>query len=101
MEFSRMSREDALEFMQKHLITSPDQLLVEIDRYITTPGQACAYKIGEQKILELRKFAQGVQGHLIIFFSYKPILIAFVIKCKFSAIFKENRLISKSFMTSF
>ena len=60
----RWSREKALEYLQQHLLTPADQLLIEVDRYIAMPGQACAYKIGEQKILELRSQAQDALGEL-------------------------------------
>jgi len=33
-----------------------------IERYMVTPGQALSYKIGEQKILSLRKYAQNKLG---------------------------------------
>jgi uncharacterized protein (DUF885 family) len=34
----------------------------EVDRYITWPGQACSYKIGQLKILELRDMAKQRLG---------------------------------------
>ena len=34
----------------------------EVDRYVVNPGQACSYKIGQMKILELREEAKKAMG---------------------------------------
>jgi uncharacterized protein (DUF885 family) len=34
----------------------------EVDRYVMMPGQACSYKIGQMKILELREHAKSALG---------------------------------------
>lgn len=49
------SREKAIAYLQEKTGKSEDACTVEVDRYISIPGQATAYKIGELKILELRK----------------------------------------------
>ena len=38
------------------------EVVTEIERYIVMPGQACAYKIGMLKILELREKAKKKLG---------------------------------------
>ena len=37
-------------------------VVAEIERYIVNPGQACAYKVGQLKILELRDRARRRLG---------------------------------------
>ena len=37
-------------------------VVAEIERYIVNPGQACAYKVGQLKILELRDRAREGLG---------------------------------------
>jgi len=39
------------------------EVTTEIERYIVWPGQACAYKIGMMKILELRERARNKLGN--------------------------------------
>ncbi len=39
------------------------EVVTEIERYIVMPGQACAYKIGMIKILELREKAKQELGN--------------------------------------
>ena len=52
------SREQAVEYMRSNTCEGEDEIGIEVDRYITWPGQACAYKIGELKIRALREKAE-------------------------------------------
>jgi uncharacterized protein (DUF885 family) len=56
------SRQQAIDFMMKNTALSPHNIEREVDRYIGWPGQACAYKIGEMKIRELRAYAERQLG---------------------------------------
>ena len=58
----RWSREQAYEFMHKYTPNSDQDIQSEIDRYISWPGQALAYKLGELKLKELRKIAEEKLG---------------------------------------
>jgi uncharacterized protein (DUF885 family) len=53
------TREQAIEYVTAH---APEVSLAEVDRYISWPGQALAYKMGQLKILELRKEAEQKLG---------------------------------------
>lgn len=56
------TREQAIEYMTNNSAMSEHNIRAEVDRYIGWPGQALAYKIGEMKIRELRKLAEGKLG---------------------------------------
>ncbi|KAK8399251.1 hypothetical protein O3P69_003396 [Scylla paramamosain] len=47
----------------------------EVNRYITWPGQACAYKVGEIKIKELRQKAQNALGSLFRLSDFHDVLL--------------------------
>jgi len=52
------SREEAIDYMSNNTALSLHEVNTEIDRYISWPGQALSYKIGELKIRELRNKAK-------------------------------------------
>ena len=56
-------REEAVEYMTKNTALSFHEINTEVDRYISWPGQALSYKIGEIKIRELRKKAKDQLGN--------------------------------------
>lgn len=55
-------RQKAVEYMMNYTAYSRGATEIEVDRYVTWPGQACAYKLGEIKIKELRKKAETRLG---------------------------------------
>ena len=56
------TRKQAVEFMANNTALSLHEINTEVDRYISWPGQALAYKIGELKIRALRKKAEEELG---------------------------------------
>jgi len=56
------TRDQAMEYMAAHTALSRHEITTEIDRYISWPGQALAYKTGELKIRALRKRAEEALG---------------------------------------
>jgi uncharacterized protein (DUF885 family) len=56
------SRQEAIDYMLSISALSEHEVSREIDRYITWPGQALAYKIGQLKIKTIRERAELALG---------------------------------------
>ena len=56
------TREQAIEFLRDNSAMSLHNIRAEVDRYISWPGQALGYKMGELKIRELRSLAEKELG---------------------------------------
>lgn len=56
------TRTQAMDFMSENTALSLHNIRTETDRYISWPAQALAYKLGELKIIELRKKAESILG---------------------------------------
>ncbi len=52
------TREQAIKYSLENEAESEEGITTEIERYMAIPGQALSYKMGQMKILELRKKAQ-------------------------------------------
>ncbi|HEV8595010.1 MAG TPA: DUF885 domain-containing protein, partial [Thermoplasmata archaeon] len=56
------TRERAIDFMVENTALAKNNIVNEVDRYITWPGQAVAYKTGQLEILRLREEARRRLG---------------------------------------
>ena len=56
------SREQAIAYMVDNTGMNESEVISEVERYMGQPGQACAYKVGQLKILELRDRAKAQLG---------------------------------------
>lgn len=62
MHYKGWTRQQAIDFFKDNAAKTELDIINEIDRYLIMPGQALAYKIGQLKMLELRKHAEQALG---------------------------------------
>ncbi|HEY2951606.1 MAG TPA: DUF885 domain-containing protein [Verrucomicrobiae bacterium] len=62
MHQKHWNRQQAIDYFKENAAKAENDIINEIDRYISWPGQALAYKVGELKIKELRARAQRALG---------------------------------------
>ena len=62
IHYKGWTRQQAIDFFKDNAAKTEHDIVNEIDRYIAMPGQALAYKIGQQKIIALRERAERQLG---------------------------------------
>jgi uncharacterized protein (DUF885 family) len=62
MHSKNWTREQAIQYSLENEAESEASIVAEIERYMAIPGQALSYKIGQLKIIELRKKAETKMG---------------------------------------
>jgi len=62
VHWKHWTRAQMVDFFQQNTAMDAQNIQTEVDRYISWPGQALSYRLGQQKILELRERAQTRLG---------------------------------------
>jgi uncharacterized protein (DUF885 family) len=70
------SHEQAIAYMVENTGLSESEVTTEIERYMALPGQACAYKVGELKILQLRDKAKAAFGDKFSLKDFHDVILA-------------------------
>ena len=62
IHYKRWTHAQAIDYMVNATGMHRNSVVTEVERYFVLPAQACSYKIGQLKILELRKKAKDTLG---------------------------------------
>ncbi len=69
------TREEAIKYSLENEAESETSIISEIERYMAGPGQALSYKVGQLKIIELRKKAEAALGDQFDIRKYHDIVL--------------------------
>ena len=72
----RWTREQAIRYFQDNSLLSERDIVKEVERYINWPGQATSYKIGQLKIVELRRKAEQALGNRFDIRDFHEVVLA-------------------------
>jgi uncharacterized protein (DUF885 family) len=75
MHHKRWSRERAIEYFSREVALPQAQIVSEVERYCSWPGQACSYLIGKLEILRQRERAQSSLGDTYDFKAFNDAVI--------------------------
>ena len=70
------SRDQALAYLRDNTALSEHEVTTEVDRYISWPGQALSYKLGEIAIMRLRREAEAALGTKFDVRKFHDVLLA-------------------------
>jgi len=106
MHAKNWTQEEAVQFMMEHTAASEESLRNEITRYITWPGQATAYKIGQMKIKELRLKAEEQLGDAFDIRDYHEVVLKsvgplYILEEQVDNYIKSNMVVSEGALTKF
>lgn len=62
VHYKHWTRQQMVDYFHDHSAIDETNVQAEVDRYIAWPGQALGYKMGQLKILEVRKKAEATLG---------------------------------------
>ncbi|XP_042210524.1 uncharacterized protein LOC121858279 isoform X2 [Homarus americanus] len=69
------TRQEAIDFLFLHTALTRIDVENEVDRYITWPGQALAYKVGQLKLTELRQKAANKLGDKFVIKKFHDVVL--------------------------
>lgn len=76
MHYKGWTRQQAIDYFLENAPKTELDIINEIDRYISNPGQALAYKLGQLKLIEMRERAQRALGDRFDIRSYHDMVLS-------------------------